>query len=118
MPLAYTTTTSGSRQTSSTDQPRQREVLTAVLTELGEAGFVLKKRITALVEVVGERDYLACFPEADLSIGGESVRDALSALKAEIVATYLLYRNEPRLGPEPAWRLKVLEAHVGEEGGR
>ncbi len=118
MLLAYTTTRDGPRQTSSSDQPLRREVLIAVLTGLGEAGYVLKKRITALVEVVGERDYLACFPEADLSIGGDSVKDALSALKAEVVATYLLYRDEPHLGPEPRRRLKVLEAYVGKERGR
>ena len=79
-------------------------------------GRLLKKPMSIIVEVLAENEYLAKFPESGIGIAGDSFRDAIFALKAEIVATLELYRREPRLSVELRRRLKVLEKYVGEEG--
>ena len=71
--------------------------------------------MTVVVEAIDKDEYLASFPDAGIAIAGDSLRDAIFALKAEILASLDLYRNEARLGPEPRRRLKVLEAYIGQE---
>ena len=94
-----------------------QETYSAYFTALKRlGGRDLKKPMTIMVETEDHEEYLASFPEAHISIAGDSLRDAIFALQAELLASFDLYRREPRLSPELKHRLKVLESYIRQEG--
>ncbi len=89
-----------------------------VIETLDDDRFVVKKKIPVTVEALGEDEYVAEFPLAGIAMAGESVHSAVHGLRDAIIDTLMLYKRESRLGPEPKRRLRILEAYIGQEGGK
>jgi hypothetical protein len=67
-----------------------------------------------LTDVGGE--YIADFPEAQISVSEDSAAKALSWLKARIVGSYRRFEGQKeRLGPVPMHQLRVLEKYIGKK---
>jgi hypothetical protein len=66
----------------------------------------------------GELDFIASLEEADISISGESFRDAFQALVLEVLDTfdYLLCHCSD-LGPWPEEQLAILKRHLAQANG-
>lgn len=66
----------------------------------------------------GELDFTASFEEADISISGESLRDAFQALVLEVLDTFdYLLSHCSDLGPWPEEQLAILKSHLAKANG-
>ncbi len=66
----------------------------------------------------GELDFIASFEEADISISGESFRDAFQALALEVLDTFdYLLSHCSDLGPWPEQQLAILKRHLAKPNG-
>jgi hypothetical protein len=89
--------------------------LSTIINSLSDDRLGLVRPLRVELEIVDDEEVIATFEEANISMSGDDIRDAIHGLRAEIVATYNLYKTQNRLGPEPSRRLKVLEGFVGQK---
>jgi hypothetical protein len=62
----------------------------------------------------GPLDFTAAFDEAGISIGGESLHDAVEALVYEILDVFDYFTtHQAEQGPEPQRQLSVLRKYIG-----
>ena len=97
-------------------QSVNKEHTELALYVLGHDGYRLKKPIQACVDRISGDEVIAAFPEAGISICGDSPTEAIQMLKTEIVELYEILKKEARLGPEPQRQLLVLEKYIGQGG--
>jgi hypothetical protein len=87
-----------------------------VLTRLRDSRFTVHKPLPVVIEYVADDEYIATFEPGEISIAGESVRDAIEALQSELAALYVAFSREVVLGPLPSKRLAILREYIGETG--
>ena len=62
----------------------------------------------------GPLDFTAAFDDAGISIGDESLHDAVEALVSEILDVFDYFtKHQSELGPEPQRQLNVLRKYIG-----
>jgi hypothetical protein len=88
------------------------------LDSLGNRKFQLKKPIPIFIRQEDDAEWIATFPEAELSRSGDSAVDAITWLKSSIVELYELFKGEDQLGPLPQRQLRTLERYIGEKSHR
>lgn len=72
------------------------------------------KPIEVTITAIEENEFVASFPEAGISISGDSGTDALIALRAELIDLFQIFSEvRERLGPEPKRQLEVLTKYIG-----
>lgn len=87
-----------------------------LVVHLGYVGKDLTLKRGIPIELTGSDDeWLASFVDANIAMSGDSPSDALRAVRSEIEDAYKLYRSEPKLGPELARQLLVLESYIDEK---
>lgn len=60
-----------------------------------------------------EGEFLARFEEANIAMSGDTEKEAIENVLADILDTFILFsREETNLGPEPARQLSVLRRHI------
>ncbi|HXW23866.1 MAG TPA: hypothetical protein VEK73_03890 [Xanthobacteraceae bacterium] len=86
-----------------------------ILYDLNDARYLLKAPVLATLRQDADDEYVAAFPEAELSTSGGTAREALDWLRSSIVELYELFKGEKHLGPLPARQLRVLEQYIGKK---
>jgi len=64
------------------------------------------------IEFLEDGEIAARFEEAGIVVAGKTTQKAIESLKEVVVELYDLFRNAPRLGPEPQHQLSVLEKYI------
>jgi len=83
------------------------------LTDLPGSGYGLKKPILVMLKQESSGEWLAIFPDAELSRTGETPADALNWVRSSIVTMYELFKkNASNLGPLPARQYTVLGEYL------
>lgn len=91
---------------------------------LAAKDYVLKKPIEVIVTYDfdgddGDIEYVANFPESEITTSGDTVAEALAWLTDTIVDTYELFTSQRRfLGPLPRRQLKALEKYIAKKQNR
>ena len=76
--------------------------------------YVIKTPIPIRLIRESPLDFTATFDEAGISIGGESLDDAVEALVNEILDVFDYFtEHQAELGPEPQRQLTVLRKYIG-----
>ena len=82
------------------------------ITDLGEAGYGIRKTIPVEIKSIEAGNFEASFREANIAISGVDSDDAYQALVAEILDTFDVLVQEPTLGPDAAEQLRILRTYI------
>ena len=98
------------------NQSLNRDSADVLLRTLGPGAYKLQRPIAARIDHISDDEVIASFPEAELSICGNTATEAIQLLKTEITETYEILKKEPKLGPVPQRQLKILGRYLGKMG--
>jgi len=77
------------------------------------SGYGLKKPILVMLKQETGGEWLAVFPDAELSRTGDTPEDAINWVRSSIVTMYELFKkNASNLGPFPARQYRVLGEYL------
>lgn len=82
------------------------------IQDLRDDCYRILRPIPVEIRQVDVGDFEASFGEANIAIGGTDSRDALQALVCEILDTFDVFMDAPRLGPGAANQLQVLCTYI------
>lgn len=85
------------------------------LTDIDSEVYRLVKPARLTITQSAEDGYVIMFPEADISVAGETADEALLWMKSSIVTVFETLVSESALGPLPALQLAALESHLGKK---
>ena len=78
----------------------------------------LQTPIPVVIECEQDSRFVAEIPDLNMAMSGDSVGDALAALKEYVEMSIESFREErDDLGPEPTRQLEALEAYIGKGPG-
>lgn len=82
------------------------------VTDLEAEKYTLSKPVLIAVTREDEDEYIASFPQAEISRSGNTVGEAVGWLKSSMVELYELFKQEQMLGPLPRRQLQVLGEYI------
>ncbi|MCY3970638.1 MAG: hypothetical protein OXG74_11945 [Acidobacteria bacterium] len=82
------------------------------IDDLRDGCYELLLPIPVHIRPVDVGEFEASFDEANIAIGGTDRQDALQALVCEILDTFDVFMDAPRLGPGPENQLQVLCTYI------
>lgn len=88
------------------------------IMHVADHGVHAKKPLPIAIEYCGDDEYVAKFEPADVSISGESARDALNALKSQLAWMVKDLGQEESFGPRMREKMKILGDYLGPESDK
>ncbi len=92
-------------------------ICSVVVSTYERDGYLTLKPYSISVECLSENEFLGIFQEAEISFSGETLSEAINAVKVEVIEIYKLYKTAEKLGPRPKSQLAALEKYVGKKTG-